>query len=324
MTGSWVLGLDGGGSKTALAYLSAQGDLVGPFYAPGINPFDRPGWEGTLRAFLAAHPAPGPLEHATLGLPGYGESSDLTARQDEVCRSLLAASQTRMNDVQAAFLGAFPDGVGALLLAGTGSMAWASDGERHVRAGGWGEGFGDEGSAYWIGRAALGRASQAMDGRHPDTDFPALLLSELLGGEVTQARLLDWHHAQTHLRSAVAALARTVDALAQTGQPTALTLLDGAASELARHVHAVRAQLHLPALPWSHAGSVLTSRHLQAALRRDLGEPEPPALPPLGGALHHAAQHAGWATSLERLNAALSSPAHASLPFPAPRPQESV
>ena len=114
--GQWVLGLDGGGSKTALAYFGADGTLAGPYYAPGINPFDRPDWAERLTAFLAQHPAPGPLAHATLGLPGYGESPDITARQDQVCLSLIASPQTRMNDVQAAFLGAFPAGVGALLL----------------------------------------------------------------------------------------------------------------------------------------------------------------------------------------------------------------
>ena len=55
---TWVLGLDGGGSKTALAYAGPDGEVVGPFYAPGINPFDRPDWETGLTAFLQAHRLP--------------------------------------------------------------------------------------------------------------------------------------------------------------------------------------------------------------------------------------------------------------------------
>lgn len=298
LRGKWVLGLDGGGSKTALAYLGAGGELVGPYSAPGINPFDRPDWAGQLASFLRAHPAPGPLAHATLGLPGYGETPAVSAQQQEVCRALVGVPHTLMNDVQAAFLGAFPGGVGALLLAGTGSMAWASDGLRQVRAGGWGEGFGDEGSAYWIGRQALGRASQALDGRHPDSAFPGLLLRGVLGDgdheEVSPARLLAWHHAQVHPRSAVAALARRVDTLAQARQPTALALLDAAARHLAEHIHAVRRRLSRPELPWSRAGSVLNSDLLLAALAREVGTAaRPPDLPPLGGALHHAALCAG-------------------------------
>ncbi|GHF38183.1 N-acetylglucosamine kinase [Deinococcus metalli] len=307
---TWILGLDGGGSKTALAYLGPGGQVSGPYTAPGINPFDRPGWAADLTAFLAAHPAPGPLAHATLGLPGYGESPAITAQQDEVCRSVLGVPHSTMNDVQAAFVGAFPDGVGALLLAGTGSMAWASDGARHVRAGGWGDGFGDEGSAYWIGRAALSLASQALDGRHPDAAFAQDLLCPLLGGKVTPERLLEWHHGLAHVRSGVATVARTVDQLAATGQATALALLQSAAHELARHVHAVRAQLDAPSLPWSYAGSVTASRPLRDALVRELAcEPTAPALPPLGGALYHAATRAGhepaWALAV--LSSALST-----------------
>lgn len=308
---TWVLGLDGGGSKTALAYLSRKGQLSGPFHAPGINPFDRPAWAEGLATLLATHPPPGPLVAATLGLPGYGESPAITQQQAEVCGRLISIPCTLVNDVHAAFLAAFPGGVGALLLSGTGSMAWASDGVRHVRAGGWGDGFGDEGSAFWIGRAALGLAAQALDGRHPDRAFPELLLSEILRGAVHPAALLEWHHTLPHVRSGVAALARTVDRLATDGQPTALGVIEAAAQELARHVHAVRSQLRRPELPWSYAGSVTGSPLLRATLARSLGKPTPPALPPLGGPLYHAAVCAGHdpASALATLTSALSSTA---------------
>ncbi|OLV16213.1 N-acetylglucosamine kinase [Deinococcus marmoris] len=296
----WVLGLDGGGSKTALAYVSGAGEVVGPFYAPGINPFDRPDWEAIMRAFLSAWPAPGPLVHASLGLPGYGESPAFSARQAGVCADLLGTCpHSVMNDVAAAFVGAFAGGPGALLLAGTGSMVWADDGARQIRTGGWGEGFGDEGSAYWIGRRALGLASQSLDGRHPDADFAQALLTPVLDGPPTQPDLLMWYHGQAHVRSAVAMLARSVDHLAEDGQPTACTILLEASKLLAQHVSAARQQLGTPDLPWSYAGSVLGSRTVLGALTTLLGQPQSPALPPLGGALFHAASRAGFTTDTD-------------------------
>ena len=297
---TWVLGLDGGGSKTALAYANRGGEVIGPYHAPGINPFDQPGWKAGLTAFLHAHPAPGTLSAATLGLPGYGESPEVSARQRGLSRELVLAPLNVMNDVEAAFVGAFAGGPGVLLLAGTGSMAWGSDGHRQVRAGGWGEGFGDEGSAYWIGKEALSLASQALDGRHPDQGFAAGLLTPLFGqlpvGELPgQAALLDWYYGLPHVRSGVAALARRVDELADQGQGTALGLLDRAARQLALHVQAARAQLGGDHLPWSHAGSVVNSHTVLARLEPLLGQaPLPPVLPPLGGALLHAAQQAGF------------------------------
>ncbi|WP_420594102.1 N-acetylglucosamine kinase [Deinococcus sp.] len=312
---SWVLGLDGGGSKTALAYISDSGMVVGPFTAPGINPFDRPDWEDVYRAFLTAHPAPGPLAYAALGLPGYDESPEVSARQLALSAELLLCPQRVMNDVEAAFLGAFAGQPGVLLLAGTGSMAWADDGVRQVRVGGWGEGFGDDGSAYWIGRRALGLASQALDGRWPDADFAPQLLTPLLGESPNPANLLTWFYAQTHMRSAVASLARTVDTLAEAGQPTARSILNEAAELLSQHVQAAREQLSSDQrgesdLPWSYAGSVTGSRTVLEHLTALLGPPSLPALPPLGGALFHAARQAGFDTGAEwqrRVCAALLS-----------------
>ncbi len=317
----WVLGLDGGGSKTALAYVSGAGDVVGPFTAPGINPFDRPDWEAVLRAFLSAHPAPGPLVHTGLGLPGYGESPVISARQVSACADLLPdCPHSAMNDVEAAFVGAFAGGPGVLLLAGTGSMVWGSDGTRQVRTGGWGEGFGDEGSAYWIGRRALGLASQALDGRHADADFAQALLIPLLGCPPTQSGLLEWYYGQVHVRSAVATLARSIDQLAGNGQLTAQAILLDAADLLAQHVSAARQQLGRPGLPWSYAGSVLSSRTVLDALTTRLGPPQTPALPPLGGAVFHAAVRAGFDTGAvwrERVRTALLH-----LPSTAPLLQE--
>lgn len=304
-TDQWVLGLDGGGSKTALAYVSGAGEVVGPLYAPGINPFDRPDWEALMRDFLSAHPAPGPLVRASLGLPGYGESPAISAQQAAVCADLLGrCPHSVMNDVEAAFVGAFAGGPGALLLAGTGSMVWAEDcspqgGARQLRVGGWGEGFGDEGSAYWIGRRALELASQALDGRHADTGFAGALLTPVLGGPPTQPGLLTWYYEQAHVRSGVAALARLVDGLADAGQPTARTILLEASRVLAQHVSAARRGLDRPALPWSYAGSVLGSGTVLGALTTLLGPPQPPALPPLGGALFHAASRAGFTTDTD-------------------------
>lgn len=292
---AWVLGLDGGGSKTALAYADASGRIDGPYLAPGINPFDQPDWAAGLTRLLRAHPAPGPLASATLGLPGYGESPQVSSQQEHLCRELLDSPVSVMNDVEAAFVGAFAGEPGVLLLAGTGSMAWGSGGGQQVRTGGWGEGFGDEGSAYWLGRQALSLASQALDGRHAETAFAEALLAPLLV-VVDQPHLLGWYYGLTHARSQVAALAERVDALAASGQPTARSLMQQGAAQLAVHVQAARTRLNRPDLPWSHAGSVLNSETVRSVLEEQLGPPVVPRLPPLGGSLLHAARQAGFQT----------------------------
>lgn len=306
--GEWVMGLDGGGSKTALAYLHVSGALIGPFVGPGINPFDQPAWSVRLAELLATHPVPGDLTYATLGLPGYGEAPEVSEQQLAACAALISAPHSVMNDVEVAFRGAFGSAPGALLLAGTGSMVWASDGRQTLRTGGWGDAFGDEGGAYWIGRQALSLASRAIDGRWPDDTFASALLAPVLnleeGTSPNQAQVLSWTYSLPHARSGIAALARQVDRLADAGQPTAQGLLRDAAILLADHVRAARERLKAPDLPWSGAGSVLHSHSLSAHLRAHLGPPQSPQLSPLGGALAHAAHLAGWspihAANLER------------------------
>ena len=69
-----------------------------------------------------------------------------------------------VGDMETALEAAFADGAGVVVIAGTGSIAYGRDkaGRTH-RAGGWGFEIGDEGSAHWIGRAAINTLLRASD-----------------------------------------------------------------------------------------------------------------------------------------------------------------
>ncbi|MGH3247771.1 MAG: BadF/BadG/BcrA/BcrD ATPase family protein, partial [Trebonia sp.] len=67
-------------------------------------------------------------------------------------------------DGETAWLGAFGTAPGIAVFAGTGSGALGCDGERWARAGGHGFLLGDEGSAYWIGRATANATLRWEDG----------------------------------------------------------------------------------------------------------------------------------------------------------------
>ena len=71
----------------------------------------------------------------------------------------------RGNDLECSHAGALGGADGISLVAGTGSMTWGTWQGRAVRCGGWGEVFGDEGSAYWIAREGLALFSRMSDGR---------------------------------------------------------------------------------------------------------------------------------------------------------------
>jgi glucosamine kinase len=170
-----VLGLDSGGTKTLAVVADRSGRVVAAANGEGLDPTAHDQWQARLAAMIAPF---GPVVAATLGLPFHGEIAEISAQQQAVAKSLVGEQAQVVNDVAVAFEGALAGQDGILILAGTGSMAWARGRHGTVRVGGWGDAFGDEGSAYWIGREALGLVSQHLDGR---ADSPAFADGILAG-----------------------------------------------------------------------------------------------------------------------------------------------
>jgi glucosamine kinase len=306
-----VLGVDAGGTKTLVAIADRNGSVSYSCQESTLDPTSGPAWITTIERVARAT---GSLIHQTngaaFGLPFHGEIELLSQEQAAVCGRLFAMRHEVVNDVQLAFDGAFAGGAGVLLLAGTGSMAWAGDGNGlEVRVGGWGDAFGDEGSAYWVGREALAEASRAFDGRSGSSKFAYLLLNKL---GVAEKDLIGWCHAHSDRRSKIAGVAKLVNDLAVAGDTTALALLERAADELAAHARAAleRSGLRNEAR-WSYAGGLFSSSiifdRVTARMRRP---PIPPLLPPIGGALLRAARLSGWTVDdlwINRLSNSLAS-----------------
>ena len=297
-----VVAVDGGGTKTELAVISGQGQVLCRVSGGGINPFDQPRWTDVLRSLFGRLTAP--FGAVVLALPGYGEAGEVSAQQDAVAASFGVPVRV-LNDVEAAHLGAFAGGPGLLILAGTGSMVWAKDARgQQVRVGGWGDLLGDEGSAYWTGREALNSLTRALDGRQPRLDWHDRLLAHLRQDAVLTGSqediLLPWLISRTHPRSEIAALAQHLDTWASAGDADAVRLLEEAGTELA--LLALTARRRLPGInAWSLAGSFTRSSTVQQVLKRELRELDfhPGALPPLGGAAYAAATLAGWIPSAQ-------------------------
>lgn len=292
-----ILGVDGGGSKTLLALATREAEIVWIETGAGTDPAADPDWGIRLRDMMVAARAPAlEIDASVFGLSSYGEIDAQSDHQKSVVAALAGDGALVENDVRIAFDGALAGAGGVLLLAGTGSMAWASAGgpeARQVRVGGWGEAFGDEGSGFWIGREALSLATRAFDGRSDALPFAAALVDSL---DIGPEEILSWAAGLESRRAGFAALARIVAALCETGDPDALRLIQAAAAHLAAHAGAAwRMVGEASPLVWSYAGGVFASPTFLAAVTENLGTaPVAPRLPPIGGALLRAAQRAGW------------------------------
>lgn len=303
----FVLGIDAGGTKTLLAVADRTGAVQFLTQGPTLDPTGSPIWTREIERLVDSVAVYMPhVRGAALGLPFFGEIQTISQAQRSMCAALFSMNHEVVNDVQVAFDGAFAGRGGVLLLAGTGSMAWAGDGSgADIRVGGWGDAFGDEGSAYWIGREALSEATRALDGRGSDVDFAYLLLDGL---RLAEADLIGWSYAELTRRSRIAGVAKLVSEIALVNE-TARSILERAGDRLYEHAKAGFERSGLPeSADWSYAGGVFTSEVVLGRLITRIGRaPTPPSLPPIGGALLRAARLSKWGTDGEWVGSLASS-----------------
>jgi N-acetylglucosamine kinase-like BadF-type ATPase len=149
-----------------------------------------------------------------------------------------------VNDALVALEAGAPSAPGVVLIAGTGSIAYGrNEHNQSARAGGWGYMLGDEGSGYWIGRAALRACLREADRRGPATQLTGLLL-HYYGVARAQDLIAQVYHG--NLRpAAIAALAQCVQGAFSDGDGVAIGILRSAADQLESAALSVARRLEL-------------------------------------------------------------------------------
>ena len=240
----YVIGIDAGGTKTVGLLADETGKVRAKARGGGatLQVQGELGAEKVLYDVIETLDAPEPVAALCLGMAGVGRPAD-----EEIIHGVLRRLGQRRclrieNDAYIALVAGAPERLGIVVVAGTGSMAYGLDETgRTARSGGWGYLLGDEGSAYWLGHAAVRRGIRAADGRGPATTLGERI-SAKLGLEVP-AGLVAWFYDQERFRHRVAELAPLVQEAADDGDDAARELLDYAAQHLARAARAVAHQL---------------------------------------------------------------------------------
>ncbi len=310
-----VMGLDGGGSKTLLALADREGNVTVFDAAVGINAMDNPKWKDNFQTiFSGVTQYQSDIVSAVLGIPAFGETKQFDADYHAFATAIMPYKHMLINDVFLAHEAAFAGGEGVTIVAGTGAMlVGGKQGQNRKRVGGWGEGFGDEGGAYWIGIEALRTTSHALDMIIDAPEFLSLMMQLLRKDDQSDMEaLLNWYFAQDHQRSAVAGLARHVDHWADDGNEIAQNIMRRAAGHLHQQYVAMWKKLGGDRAPdWSFAGSVLNSGILKNRVTNLIGKPSvAPILPPVGGGLWLAAKSANWDADkpwIDKISKALES-----------------
>lgn len=247
------LGVDGGGTKTAFRLIDADGNTLATsqqstsyYFEEGMHVLERVLRAGVADVTTSAGIAPADIAYAFFAVPGYGEASADIPAIDAIVKSVLGHDRfTCGNDMLAGWAGSLAGGDGINVIAGTGSMTYGERLGVGHRVGGWGEIFGDEGSAYWIGIQGLNLFSRMSDGREPKTILHELM-RQRVGVEsdldLVGVVLSEWGAK----RSAIADLAKVVVQAADAGDPRAMDVLRAGAAELVAIVDATRRAVGYP------------------------------------------------------------------------------
>ena len=226
------VGVDAGGTST-IAVVSNDGAFLRAARGKGANPTTL-GLDDaadviitTIREAVGggAHPAA-----IHVGAAGAGRPRVADHLAELIGLAFRGARVAVGDDAAIALRAALPEGDGAVLIAGTGSTAYAEHGERAQRVGGLGYLAGDEGSAFWIGMQAVklyGRVLDGRAGRDETTDLVARALDapdrERYLGALYDAELSP---------APIAALAPSIVAFAGKGNRASTKIVQQAALEL--------------------------------------------------------------------------------------------
>jgi len=249
----YVLGIDGGGSKTVCVLMDDSGQVLGRGEAGGSN-YQSIGIEATFKSIeFAINTATNEarqiintitIEAICLGLAGVGRASDIEVVKNLVQElqnskilpinwALQAENIVICNDAFIALVGGIGHDVGIVVAVGTGSIVFGRNQQGNTkRVGGWGYILGDEGSAYKIAVAGMNAALKSYDGREIATclvdAFKQHLNLEKIEDLIEVIYRRQWGVKQ------IAALAPIVDLAAASGDEVANNIIDDAVKELVK------------------------------------------------------------------------------------------
>lgn len=259
---SLVVGVDAGGTGTTVAVAddatvlrTVRGDAAN-VRSSGIEGAAESIARTIVRALEEATP-----DFVVVGAAGAGRLEVAQGLEKEL-RGRLGSHVEVVDDARIALRAAVPHGDGMVLIAGTGSIAYAEIGGAAYRAGGHGYLLGDDGSGFAIGSAALRVLMRSYDERAP-RDAMLDALEERLDARGAQEILSAVYETPSAVTT-IASIAPIVLERADAGDRSATKIVQTAALELADLVKSIvrRAQASDRELPVVFAGGLLRANSM--------------------------------------------------------------
>lgn len=270
MKNEYILGIDGGGTKTKFIVSNTNGEIVLEFTMPTIH-YLQVGLNGLFRTLEAGlHKITNSLNinqnqiiGVFCGTPGYGDIIKDSIKIENIIRDVFRNSAVTIgNDTLNAHAGALALKPGICVIAGTGSIGIGiNEKEEQFISGGWHQAFsGDEGSAHWIAEKYIQEFTMQSDGRSKKTKLFEFMTEKHNFNHPSEALnkfIVEWNYDRTK----IASLSKDVYQLAQMNDPAAIKIFNEAAYEISRIYLAIYSNLKFKNHPVqaSYVGGVFNS-----------------------------------------------------------------
>jgi N-acetylmuramic acid 6-phosphate etherase len=258
-----VLGIDGGGTKTAWALLDvdeAETRIIAEGKLPPSN-FRLIDRQQIAEIFRAMPQTPSRVGAFLAGCATDEDRRTLGA----LCREVWPGAAIVVgSDRDSGFAAAFRDGDGIVVNAGTGSSITGRRGGRVESAGGWGHILGDTGGGYFLAVQTLRLVLREYDLQRTTTRLAHSILREL--GLNSLDELVRW--AQAAGKIDLAMLAPIVFAAAEEGHNEVKEILRAGATVLAEYTAAVARRLDFSGPPVRLMGGLFCGHTVYAEIFR--------------------------------------------------------
>jgi len=239
-SGEKILGVEGGGTKTAWILVERSGDelnILDQGTLPSSN--FRLATPDRLRAIFSELPKQ--INRAGIFLAGCGTAEDRHSLSNLCAEIWPGAKILTGSDRDSGLAAAVGHGDGIVVNAGSGSSVTGRRGDRIENAGGWGHILGDTGGGYFISIRALRLILREYDLHRGEVQLTAKILHARSLNNLDE--IVRW--AQTADKMEIATLAPVVFEAAASGDVRVMEIIEEGALVLCEYTEAVASRLHL-------------------------------------------------------------------------------
>lgn len=255
----YIIGIDGGGTKTVGCLGNTKGELV-DFAQVGPTNHHSNDLQKTknnlhklIRKLLKRNSIDiCDLVFVSAGLAGVDRDKDKKLIVKILRMISIECEIYITNDVETYLLGAHEGKEGIIVISGTGSIAAGINNKGDfARVGGWGHLIGDEGSGYKMSIEAMKRVMKAYDERGPKTLLTKLILNNL--DLTTPPEIINYLYDPKIGKKDIAHLAPLIITGVKKGDKVAIEVLDSVVNELENMLFTI-----INKLKWHKANKTIT------------------------------------------------------------------